>query len=176
MPDLVNGVDDDTDSTLERGTLLCAPHVGGLALIAQASAKFAESVDQGWATLHQAVPRWPLRAVPWGMVDESERAGKPKYRMTIDLSWPHEGMMKGVTSVNGASDRSAWPPARMMRVRDVAEAASSSNTLSGLVAISSSSSRARVVAAVRPLVSPPKVTLPRSRRTSAGLVSSSLPL
>ena len=57
------------------------------------------------------------------MVDESERAGKPKFRITIDLSWPHPGMIEGVTSVNDASDRSEWPQARMVRVRDIAEAA-----------------------------------------------------
>ena len=123
VSEIVEGIDDDTDGTIERGTLLCAPHVSGLIHLAQAEGKIAKSVEEGWATVHGSVPRWPLRAVPWGVVDESERAGKPKYRLTIDLSWPHGGMIKGVTSVNDASDRSRWPPARMVRVRDVADGA-----------------------------------------------------
>ena len=114
VPEIVDGVDDDADHHLERGTLLCAPHVSGLAYIAQAHEKIQKSVDKQWATLHEMVPRWPLRVVPWGVVDESVRAGKPKFRMTIDLSWPRPGMIRGVTSVNDASDRSQWPPGRML--------------------------------------------------------------
>jgi hypothetical protein len=123
VQEIVEGVDDDADSTIERGTLLCAPHLSALALIAHAEGKFVKSIDEGWATVHDRVPRWPLRVVPWGMVDESERAGKPKFRMTIDLSWPPPGKLKGVTSVNDASDRTQWPAAKMLRVRDLAEAA-----------------------------------------------------
>ena len=61
------------------------------------------------------------------MVDESVRAGKPKFRLTTDLSWPHSGMMEAggrpVDAVNAAMDRSRWPANRLVRVREVAEAA-----------------------------------------------------
>jgi hypothetical protein len=123
VEEICNGIDDDADGRLERGTLLCAPHVGGLTFIAQAGEKIAKSVAKGWATEHALVPRWPMRAAPWSVVDESERAGKPKYRLTIDLSWPQPGMIKGVTSVNDASDRQAWPRGRMVRLCELAEAA-----------------------------------------------------
>ena len=48
--------------------------------------------------------------VPYmSVVDESVRAGKPKWRLTTDLSWPHVGaMMEGgveVDAVNQAMDR-----------------------------------------------------------------------
>ena len=123
LTELVHGVDDGADTRAERGVLLCAPHAGGLELVAQAEAKITKSVDMGWASVHDAVPRWPLRVVPWSMVDESEKAGKPKYRMTIDLSWPKPGMLTGVTSVNDAADRSGWPTPRMLRLGEIAEAA-----------------------------------------------------
>ena len=61
------------------------------------------------------------------VVDESVRAGKPKWRLTTDLSWPHVGSMVvdgvEVDAVNQAMDRSAWPANRMMRVTELAEAA-----------------------------------------------------
>ena len=61
------------------------------------------------------------------VVDESVRAGKPKWRLTTDLSWPHAGAMvwEGieVDAVNQAMDRSAWPANRVMRVTELAEAA-----------------------------------------------------
>ena len=58
-----------------------------------------------------------------GIVDESVRAGKPKWRLTTDLSWPHVGaMIEGgieVDAVNQAMDRSDWPANRMMRVTEL---------------------------------------------------------
>ena len=61
------------------------------------------------------------------VVDESVRAGKPKWRLMTDLSWPHSGaMIEGgaeVDAVNQAMDRSAWPANRMMRVIELGEAA-----------------------------------------------------
>ena len=61
------------------------------------------------------------------VVDKSVRAGKPKWPLTTDLSWPHVGaMIQGgieVDAVNQAMDRSDWPSNRMMRVTELAEAA-----------------------------------------------------
>ena len=61
------------------------------------------------------------------VVDESVWAGKPKWRLTTDLSWPHSGaMIEGgveVDAMNQAMDRSAWPANRMMRVTELGEAA-----------------------------------------------------
>ena len=55
------------------------------------------------------------------------RAGKLKWRLTTDLSWPHAGaMIEGgieVDAVKQAMDRSDWPPNRIMRVTELAEAA-----------------------------------------------------
>lgn len=56
------------------------------------------------------------------VVDESERAGKPKFWLTTDLSWPHPGRLSdaegGVDSVNDAMDRSRWPANPLVRVLD----------------------------------------------------------
>ena len=125
VSEVANGVADD--SQCRRGTLLCAPHAGGLAHHAVAEAKLAASVAAGYASAPHALPCWPLRTCPYSVVDESVRAGKPKFRLTTDLSWPHAGVMaaggRPVDSVNGGMDRAAWPANRLVRVREFAEAA-----------------------------------------------------
>jgi hypothetical protein len=113
------------DSACQHGTLLCAPHGSALHFIAEASAKVQKSVDAAWATGGWELPCWPLRASPYGIVDESERAGMPKHRLTNDLSWAKpQSMPHGfVESVNGAMLRDDWPYNRLIRVHEVAEAA-----------------------------------------------------
>ena len=83
-----------------------------------------------WASgRHTSLPCWPIRSCPMSVVDKSVRAGKPKWRLTTDLSWPHVGAGHDggreveVDAVNQAMDRSAWPANRMMRVTELAEAA-----------------------------------------------------
>ena len=89
---------------------LCA-HAGALAHHAQAEAKLAAGVAAGYTSPFHSLPCWPLRTCPYSIVDESVRAGKPKFRLTTDLSWPHAGTMwaggAAVDSVNGSMDRSA---------------------------------------------------------------------
>ena len=125
VSEVVNGVSDD--SGCRRGTLLCAPHAGALAHHEQAEAKLAAGVAAGYTSEFHSLPCWPLRTCPYSIVDESVRAGKPKFRLTTDLSWPHVGTMwaggAAVDSVNGGMDRSAWPANRLVRVRECAEAA-----------------------------------------------------
>ena len=125
VSEVMNGVADD--SVCRRGTLLCAPHAGALTHHVQAEGKLAASVAAGYATVPHALPCWPLRTCPYSVVDESVRAGKPKFRLTTDLSWPHSNTMwaggAAVDSVNGGMDRSAWPANRLVRVREYAEAA-----------------------------------------------------
>ena len=125
VSEVVNGVSDD--SVCRRGTLLCAPHAGALAHHAQAEAKLAAGVAAGYTSPFHRLPCWPLRTCPYSIVDESVRAGKPKFRLTTDLSWPHAGTMwaggEAVDSVNGSMDRSAWPANRLVKVREYAEAA-----------------------------------------------------
>ena len=126
ISEMRDGIADD--SVCQRGTLLCAPHASALLHFTEASAKVRKSVDAGWATGGWELPCWPLRASPYGIVDESERAGVPKHRLTNDLSWPKPDSMpdgKGgfVESVNGAMLRDDWPYNRLMRVHEVAEAA-----------------------------------------------------
>ena len=106
---------------------MCAPHAGGLTHHVEAEAKLAASVAAGYASAPHALPCWPIRTCPYSIVDESVRAGKPKFRLTTDLSWPHPGAMwaggAAVDSVNDGMDRSAWPANRLVRVREFAEAA-----------------------------------------------------
>ena len=124
VSEMLHGVADDSEC--RRGTLLCAPHVGALTELAQALAKTRANVDKGWATGGFALPCWPLRTCPFSIVDESVRAGKPKFRLTVDLSWPHAGSMVvdglAVDSVNGAMDRSRWPANRLVHVTEYGEA------------------------------------------------------
>ena len=113
------------DSQIEFGTLLCAPHSGALSFFEQAEAKIAKSVIMGWAEDHERLPMWPIRCAPYSVVDESAKAGKPKFRLSNDLSWPKPGVLLEPhslpsPSLNDAMDRSAWPPAVLPRIAQVA--------------------------------------------------------
>ena len=125
VDEVSRGVSDD--SSCRRGTLLCAPHAGALRMYEVAVAKLQQGVEAGYTTTPSWLPCWPLRTCPYSVVDESVRAGKPKFRLTTDLSWPHSGTMEAggrpVDAVNAAMDRSRWPANRLVRVREVAEAA-----------------------------------------------------
>ncbi|MDC0525663.1 hypothetical protein OAO87_01595 [bacterium] len=132
LTEVLHGVSDDVRAP--RGSLLCAPHTGALREMAQAASKLATLVSEGWAEEHVSLPYWPLRCDPYSIVDESARAGKPKFRLTNDHSWPPPGAVAGdgtlmgawgshVPSLNESMERDRWPAARMVRVREVAEAA-----------------------------------------------------
>ena len=124
VSEMMHGVSDD--SRCRRGTLLCAPHVGALRDLTVALERTGANVANGWGTGGHALPCWPLRTCPFSVVDESIRAGKPKFRLTTDLSWPHAGSMWAggcaVDSVNGGMDRSEWPATHMVRIGEYAEA------------------------------------------------------
>ena len=128
LDEMIQGVRDDVSFDPSRhGTLLCAPHLSALRDWSVASERTAASVQKGWA-YEAHLPCWPINVCPYGVVDESVRAGEPKWRLTNDLSWPPPGALPDgggefVSSHNASIDRSAWPPARMIHVRDVAEAA-----------------------------------------------------
>ena len=125
VAEMVSGVEDD--AVCERGSLLCAPHVSALAQWAVAQERTQRNVTKGWA-FEAELPCWPIRASPYGLVDESERAGKIKWRLTNDLSWPppmsmSDGSAGFVRSLNDSMDRSQWPAGRLMRVSEFAESA-----------------------------------------------------
>jgi hypothetical protein len=68
------------------------------------------------------LPCWPLhvRASTYSIVDETARAGAPKFWTTNHMSWPHWGMMMDETgsfieSINGSIDRLRWPTNRLPR-------------------------------------------------------------
>ena len=124
--EMIDGVLDDVLETPEaRGTLLCAPHLSALKNWEVASERTARNVTRKWA-YEGSLPCWPMHACPYGVVDESERAGEPKWRLTNDLSWPPPGSLPAgggefVCSHNDSMERSAWPYNRMIHVRQVAE-------------------------------------------------------
>ena len=129
VQDMLDGVSDDVEA--ERGTFLCAPHSGALQFYAEASSRIQASVDEGWSHVYESIPFWPIRCDPYSVVDESERAGKPKFRLTNDHSWPplraSDGTLvdddgKHVRSLNDAMNRSGWPAVRYMRAQQMAEA------------------------------------------------------
>ena len=126
LSEVGNGIEDDSDCA--EGTLLCAPHGSALEQFATADAKLAASLKAGWSSESPDLPCWPLRTYPVGIVDESERAGRPKFRLTSDLSWPHSGALPDghgwfVDSVNSAMRRQDWPANRLPRASEIAEAA-----------------------------------------------------
>lgn len=125
LDEMIDGMQDDVADA--RGTLLCAPHTSALGHWAVAAERVKRNVTRGWAH-ESSLPCWPLRACPYGIVDESGRAGEPKFRLTNDLSWPPPKSLPAgggefVTSHNAASDRDRWPPARMINMRQVAASA-----------------------------------------------------
>ena len=117
LSEVRRGVQDDADEKLERGMLLCMPHGGAMQFVAQAEEKFEKEIANCWMKRFAFLPGMPIRVGPYTVVDESERAGKPKFRLVNDLSWPHPGMVAGCTSENDASDRSRWPTPVMPRPR-----------------------------------------------------------
>ena len=130
VDEMLNGVSDDVQAV--RGSFLCAPHVGALQFEEQARARLLAGVEAGYAHEYSQLPFWPLRCDPYSVVDESERAGKPKFRLTNDHSWPPPHAADGclldeggrwAPSLNGSMDRGAWPEVRYMRVAQMAEAA-----------------------------------------------------
>ena len=132
VSEMMHGVADDVSAP--RGSFLCAPHAGALRFYAEAHSRLQVNVQEGWAAEHADVPFWPLRCDPYSVVDESERAGKPKFRLTNDHSWPPpcsvslDGSLSNaqgqfVSSLNASMVRDDWPEARLLRVREVAEAA-----------------------------------------------------
>ena len=132
VSECLNGFTDDSEC--ERGTLLCAPHSGALKLYAVARTKLLKSEEMGWAAGGHDLPCWPLRASPYSVVDESGRTEDadgnpiPKFRLTNDLSWPHEGMVADgrggwVLSVNASMARERWPSNTLPRAAKTGEAA-----------------------------------------------------
>ena len=132
LTEVLHGVSDDVQAP--HGSFMCAPHTGALKHIAIASGKLQALVDERWASVDSQLPFWPIRCDPYSVVDETARTGRPKYRLTNDHSWPPPGVVAGdgtfvgawgqhVPSLNESMDRSAWPKAKMVRVRQVAEAA-----------------------------------------------------
>ena len=77
------------DAQCTRGSLLCAPHSGALKLYHEARERLLKTEEKGWGTGGWDLPCWPIRASPYSIVDESARAGKPKFRLTNDLSCGH---------------------------------------------------------------------------------------
>jgi hypothetical protein len=127
VQEMLAGIADDVPVDEPRGTLLCAPHQSALRFWSVATERVQRNVDQGWS-FEASLPCWPLRACPFGVVDESERAGKPKWRLTNDLSWPPPGALPAgggefIISHNAAMDRGEWPAARMVSARDLSSSA-----------------------------------------------------
>ena len=123
--ELQSGMEDD--ARCARGTLLCAPHTSALSNVTMASEKLEKIISSGWGFVSE-FPAWPIRACPYGLVDESERAGKPKWRLTNDLSWPPpmgipDGAGGYVESLNASMMRSRWPQGKLAKVSELAEAA-----------------------------------------------------
>ena len=125
LDETARGLSDD--SRCPRGTLLCAPHVGGIEFYGLVHSKCETAVGKGFASVGAELPFWPLRCNPYSIVDESVRAGEPKYRLTNDLSWPppyslDDGDGGFVDSVNGSMDRVDWPANGLVRVTQLGEA------------------------------------------------------
>ena len=132
LQQLRDGVSDDVPPL--TGSFLCGPHTGALQHIELATTKLHAVIDGGWGSAHGNLPYWPMRSDPYGIADETARAGKPKFRLTNDHSWPpapRGASASGVIgdaeaqlrSLNGSMDRSSWPEAHLPRVHQVAEAA-----------------------------------------------------
>ena len=125
VSEMLTGIEDD--AACERGSLLCAPHASALAQWAVAKERTSRNVKKGWA-FEAELPCWPIRACPYGLADESERAGVVKWRLTNDLSWPppstlEDGRGGYVSSLNDSMERHRWPQCRLMRVAQFAESA-----------------------------------------------------
>ena len=119
IAEMLTGFSDDAVG-VEEHVVLSPPHLGALKYAKQAGEKVASDVERGWSQVEAAIPFWPIRSNPYSIVRE-EREARVKYRMTIDLSWPHPSAGGGAVSVNDSIDRSAWVQVKLMRVAQLAE-------------------------------------------------------
>jgi hypothetical protein len=60
---------------------------GALRYNEQVREQLQAGVDEQWTKSSVSLPYWPIRCDPYSIVDESERAGKPKFRLLNDHSW-----------------------------------------------------------------------------------------
>ena len=119
VAEMLTGFSDDAVG-VEEHVVFSPPHLGALKYAAQACEKVDSDVGKGWSRVEEAIPFWPIRSNPYSIVRE-EREAKVKYRMTIDLSWPHPSAGGGAVSVNDSIDRSLWVQVKLMRVAQLAE-------------------------------------------------------
>ena len=117
--EMLIGFSDDAVG-VESHSVFSPPHLGAIKYAAQASEKIASDVSMGWSQVVAMIPFWPIRSNPYSIVRE-EREAKVKYRMTVDLSWPHPSEKGVAVSVNGSIDRSRWVQVRLMRIAQLAE-------------------------------------------------------
>ena len=108
-----------TDAVVPHHAILSPHHVGALQYWEKISAQMRDEVEKGWwAGPYKFVPVFPFRMVPRNVVEQPRPDGTMKYRICVDLGWPHDG-----TSPNFHIDLSKQPPLDMARLSNLAQAA-----------------------------------------------------
>lgn len=107
------------DAEVPRHAILSPHHGGALQYWEQISKQMDEEVAKGWwAGPFRFVPVFPFRMVPRNVVTQPRPDGTLKYRICVDLGWPHDG-----TSPNFHIDLAKQPPLEMARLSNLAKAA-----------------------------------------------------
>ena len=107
------------DAPVVRHAILSPPHAGALKYWEQISQQMQDEVERGWwYGPYRFCPIFPFRAVPRGVVCQPRPDGSLKYRITVDLGWPHDG-----TAPNAHIVLADQPPLVMARLTQLAAAA-----------------------------------------------------
>ena len=107
------------DADVPRHSILSPHHAGALQYWEKISEQMDEEVAKGWwAGPFRFVPVFPFRMVPRNVVTQPRPDGTLKFRICVDLGWPHDG-----TAPNFHIDLAKQPPLEMARLCNLARAA-----------------------------------------------------
>ena len=107
------------DADVPRHTILSPHHTGALEHWQQISDQMDKELAQGWWDgPYSHPPLYPFRMVPRNVVTQPRPDGTLKYRICVDLSWPHDG-----TAPNFHIDLAKQPMLQMAKLANLAAAA-----------------------------------------------------
>lgn len=107
------------DADVPKHAILSPHHAGAFSCWEQIAKQMKDEVARGWwAGPFRFVPVFPFRMVPRNVVTQPRPDGTTKYRICVDLGWPHDG-----TSPNSHVCLAAQPPLEMAKLVNLAAAA-----------------------------------------------------
>ena len=108
-----------SEADVPRKAILSQHHKGAFTYWNEVARQLDDEIAQGWwQGPYRFVPVFPFRAVPRNCVMQFRADGSPKPRITVDLSWPHDG-----SAVNAHVHLALQPKLTLARLASLAQAA-----------------------------------------------------